>query len=85
MLGINNTSSIPMQQFQNSQFVGYELRGKCANISADGGTEPITKTGFIKGVLGGDAMRCEQKFHSPFDFMPFITMIFTFNELLRLC
>lgn len=81
MIGIQTTSSIPMQQFQKSQFVGYELRGKCANISADGGTEPITKTGFLKGVLGGDSMRCEQKFHSPFDFMPFVTMIFTFNEL----
>jgi len=81
MLGINNTSSIPMQQFQKSQFIGYELRGKCANISADGGTEPITKTGYIKSVLGGDAIRCEQKFRDPFDFMPFVTLIFTFNEL----
>jgi len=81
MLGIQHTSSIPMQQFQNSQFVGFELRGRCANISADGGTEPITKTGFIKGVLGGDSVRCEQKFRDAFDFVPFTTMIFTFNEL----
>lgn len=81
MLGIQNTSSIPMQQFQTSQFMGYELRGKCANISADGGTDPITKTGYIKSVLGGDAIRCEQKRKDPFDFMPFVTLIFTFNEL----
>jgi len=81
MLGIQNTCSIPMQSFQNSQFIGYELRGKCANVSADGGTEPITKTGFLKGVLGGDAIRCEQKFRNPFDYIPFVTMIFTFNEL----
>lgn len=81
MIGISNTTSIPMQSFQKSQFIGYELRGKCANISADGGTEPITKTGFIKSVLGGDAIRCEQKFRDPFDFMPFVTLIFTFNEL----
>ena len=81
MLGIQNTTSIPMQEFQKSQFVGYEVRGKCANVSGDGGTEPITKTGFIKSVLGGDAIRCEQKFRDPFDFIPFITLIFTFNEL----
>ena len=81
MLGINNTTSIPMQLFQKSQFIGYELRGKCANISADGGTEMITKTGYIKSVLGGDAIRCEQKFRDPFDYMPFVTLIFTFNEL----
>jgi len=81
MLGINTTSSIPMQQFQNSPFIGHEIRGKCANISADGGTEPITKTGFIKGVLGGDAIRCEEKFKNPYDHIPFVTLIFTFNEL----
>lgn len=81
MLGIQHTSSIPMQQFQNSQFIGFELRGRCANISADGGIEPIIKTGFIKGVLGGDSVRCEQKFRDAFDFLPFTTMIFTFNEL----
>ena len=81
MIGMKTTSSIPMQQFQNSQFMGYELRGKCANISADGGTDPITKTGYIKSILGGDAIRCEQKKKDPFDFMPFVTLIFTFNEL----
>jgi len=81
MLGLQNTSSIPMQQFQTSQFMGYELRGKCANISADGGIDPITKTGYIKSILGGDAIRCEQKRKDPFDFMPFVTLIFTFNEL----
>lgn len=81
MLGIYNTCSIPMQQFQNSTFLGHELRGKCANISADGGVDPITKTGLIKGVLGGDAIRCEQKYHNPFDIIPFVTLIFTFNEL----
>jgi len=81
MIGIGYTSSIPMQQFQDKSFIGYEIRAKCANLSGDGGIEPITKTGFIKGVLGGDAVRCEQKFRSPFDFLPYITMIFTFNEL----
>lgn len=81
MLALQNTSSIPMQLFQTSQFMGYELRGKCANISADGGIDPITKTGYIKSILGGDAIRCEQKRKDPFDFMPFVTLIFTFNEL----
>ena len=81
MLGTSNTMSIPIQSFQKSQFIGYDLRSKCANISADGGTEPITKTGFLKEVLGGDSVRCEQKYHNAFMFEPFITMIFTFNEI----
>jgi P4 family phage/plasmid primase-like protien len=81
MLGIENTTSIPMQQFQKSQFIGYELRSKSANLSGDGGTEPIMKTGFIKSLLGGDAIRCEEKYKNPFDYVPFTTLIFTFNEL----
>jgi putative DNA primase/helicase len=81
ILGTQNTSSIPMQSFQKSQFIGFEIRGKSANISADGGTEPINKTGFLKSILGGDAIRCEQKYQNPFDFIPFVTMIFTFNDL----
>jgi|APSaa5957512535_1039671.scaffolds.fasta_scaffold03090_11 putative DNA primase/helicase len=39
------------------------------------------KTGFIKSLLGGDAIRCEEKFRNPFDYVPFTTLIFTFNEL----
>jgi len=81
MLGIKNTCSIPMQQFQKSSYIGYDIKGKSANISADGGIEPITKTGFLKEVLGGDAVRCEQKFHDSYSFLPFCTLIFTFNEL----
>lgn len=81
MIGLQNTTSIPMQQFQKSQFIGYELRGKCVNLSGDGGTDPILKTGFLKSVLGMDQLRCEQKFRSPFEYTAFITLIFTFNEL----
>ena len=31
--------------------------------------------------VGVDAVRCEEKFKSPFIFIPFCTLIFTFNEL----
>ena len=81
MLGMRNTISIPIQNFQKSQFIGHDLRAKCANISADGGTEPISRTGFLKEVLGGDSVRCEEKYHNAFMFDPFVTMIFTFNEI----
>ena len=81
MLGKANTASVPIQDFQNSQFLGAFLRGKSANISADGGTEPIHKTGFLKEVLGGDAIKCEEKYKNPFMYSPYATMIFTFNEL----
>ena len=78
---MRNTISIPIQNFQKSQFIGHDLRAKCANISADGGTEPISRTGFLKEVLGGDSVRCEEKYHNAFMFDPFVTMIFTFNEI----
>ena len=81
MLGKANTASVPIQDFQNSQFLGAFLRGKSANISADGGTEPIHKTGFLKEVLGGDSIKCEEKYKNPFMYSPYATMVFTFNEL----
>ena len=81
ILGIQNISSIAMQSFQKDQFKGFELHGKVANLSGDGGTEPIEKTGFIKETLGGDAIRCEQKYHDTFVYSPFVTLVFTFNEL----
>ena len=81
MLGKRNTSSIAMQDFQRNQFMGFDLRAKNANISYDGGTEPIIKTGMIKSILGGDYIRCEEKHKSAFIFKPFSTLVFTFNEL----
>ena len=81
MLGMFNVASRPMQDFQGNQFIGYELRGKNAVISGDAGTEPLSKTGMIKALLGGDYIRCEQKNKNPFLFLPYCTLIFTFNEL----
>ncbi|MDE0265553.1 MAG: phage/plasmid primase, P4 family [Thaumarchaeota archaeon] len=81
MLGPQNTASIEMQAFEDSRFIGDELYGKSANISSDGGTQPLVKTGLIKAVLGGDSITCEPKYKRAFVFQPFCTMIFTFNEL----
>ena len=81
MLGIHNTSSIPMNDLQESKYMGFELHGKSANISADGGKEAINRTTMLKKILGGDALRCEEKFKNPFDYIPYCTMIFIHNEL----
>lgn len=81
MLGQHNTSSIEMQSFQESRFVGEELYAKSANISSDGGTQPLVNTGLIKAVLSGDSIRCEPKNKKAFVFRPYCTLVFTFNEL----
>ena len=81
MLGVRNTASVEMQSFESSRFVGDTLYGKNANISSDGGTQPLIKTGLIKAVLGGDSITCEPKHKRPFVYTPFCLLIFTFNEL----
>ena len=81
MLGKLHTCAIEIQGFQKNQFVGYNLLHKCANLSPDGDTEVIKKTGFLKSLLAGDSIDCEQKYKDPFKFTPYCTMIFTFNEL----
>ena len=39
MLGVENVCSIAMRDLQGGTFAGFELFGKSANISGDGGTE----------------------------------------------
>ena len=81
MLGASNVCSIAMKDLQGGGFSGWELFGKSANISGDGGTESITHTTLLKKLLGGDAVKCEGKYRDPFDYVPYCTMIFTHNEL----
>ena len=81
MLGMSNTSSVEMQSFEDSRFIGDTIYNKSANIASDGGTQPLVRTGLIKAVLGGDSVTCEAKYKKPFVFKPYATLIFTFNEL----
>ena len=81
MLGQSNVCSIAMKDLQGGGFSGWELFGKSANISGDGGTESINHTTLLKKLLGGDAIKCEGKYRDPFDYVPHCTMIFTHNEL----
>ena len=81
MVGMRNTCSLPMDSLQGNDFRGWEIFGKTANISGDGGTEPIKQTTLLKKLLGGDAIRCEGKYRDPFDFVPHCTMVFVHNEL----
>ncbi len=81
LLGKNNTTSSYLSTLEDDRFIGYDLYGKTASIAGDGGTEKIEKTGKIKSILGGDILRCEEKYKNSFPFYPFATMIFTFNEL----
>ncbi len=81
MIGTQNTASVEMQAFEESRFVGDTLYCKSANISSDGGTQPLVKTGLIKAILGGDSITCEPKYKKSFVFKPYSTLVFTFNEL----
>ena len=81
LLGMRNIASQYMASFEENRFLGYDLYGKAASIAADGGTEMVEHTGKIKSVLGDDVLNCEEKFKSAFTYVPFSTLIFTFNEL----
>ena len=81
LLGMENVTTQYMSSFEDNRFLGYDLLGKAASIAADGGTERVERTGKVKSVLGGDLLNCEEKFRSSFTFVPFATLIFTFNEL----
>ena len=81
MLGGGNIATQFMSEFADNAYLGFDFFGKTANIAGDGGTEIIEKTGAIKSILGNDRIRCEEKYRNAFSYVPFVTLIFTFNEL----
>ena len=81
LLGITNVSTQALSTFEDNKNLGFDLFGKSANILADGGTESIEKTGKLKAILGGDAIRHEEKYRNAFSYVPHAVMIQGYNEL----
>ena len=81
LLGVTNVATQSMSTFEANKNIGFDLFGKSANILADGGTEEIEKTGTLKAVLGGDAIRHEEKYRNTFSYVPHAVVIQGYNEL----
>lgn len=81
LLGEDNVSAVPLQEFSDSRFATAELVGKLANVCGDIDATFITNTGRIKELSGGDKMKGERKNEHPFYFKFWGKAIFSANAI----
>lgn len=81
LLGINNISSVSLQDLCNKPFSIAELYGKLANISDDLPNHPVRYAGQFKQLTGESIITAERKFKDPFIFTNRAKAIFTCNEV----
>jgi len=81
ILGEQNISSETPQELATKDFSKGLLWRKFANISSELPYTSLTDTNTIKGLCGGDLIKCNRKFKEPFQFKNFSKLIFAGNEL----
>jgi P4 family phage/plasmid primase-like protien len=81
LLGEDNVSAVPLQEFSESQFATAELYGKLANLCGDIDSTFISNTGRIKELSGDDKMKGERKFGQPFYFRFWGKAMFSANAI----
>lgn len=80
-LGIENCSSIPLQELDNNNFAKAELFGKLANLGGDLSPTALKETGNFKQITGGDLISADRKFRERVKFINYAKMVFCANEL----
>jgi putative DNA primase/helicase len=82
-IGVDNCSSIPLQQFETDQFSAGELFNKLANLSGDLDDKALDHTGMFKTLTGRDLISASRKFLTRVKFVNFAKMVFACNKLPR--
>lgn len=83
LLGDENTSALDLKELGN-RFKTAELFGKLANIGDDIGDEFIADASIFKKVVSGDRLNAERKGRDPFDFDPYVKLLFSANNIPRI-
>jgi P4 family phage/plasmid primase-like protien len=81
ILGEQNIASETPQELATKDFSKGLLWRKFANISSELPYTSLTNTNTIKGLCGGDLIKCNRKFKEPFQFKNSAKLIFAGNEL----
>lgn len=80
-LGVENVTSLSLQELEDNHFAGANLLGKLANIYADLPPKALASTGKIKMLTGGDIITAEKKFGGFVSFINYAKMIFSTNQM----
>ena len=81
LLGIENCSSISLQDLENDDFSKSNLQNKLVNIAGDISHEAIKHTGNFKALTGRDLITANRKFKNHIKFVNYAKMFFSANEL----
>jgi len=79
-LGVENVSSIALQEFENNRFARGELYGKLANVFADLTDRQMRETGWFKMLTGGDLIHAPRKFKGRIRFVNHAKLCFSANK-----
>lgn len=79
-VGIDNTTSISLQDLEKNRFKLAQSRGKLLNTFSDLSHKAIETSGNFKSIVAGDRMSAEFKGKDAFDFEPFARLVFSANE-----
>lgn len=80
-LGIDNCSSVSLQELEKEPFSLINLHNKLVNISAELSQEAIDNTGKYKALVGGDVINANRKGQSHIQFVNYAKMIFSCNNI----
>ena len=80
ILGESNYSTVMLQDIKR-RFGNLDLITAMLNIAGDLPNKPITDTGFLKAITGGDPVPFEPKYKKPFKKKVNVKHVFSANEL----
>ena len=85
MLGDNNTSALDLREL-GDRFSTAMMFGKLANIGDDIGDEFMqgSAVSIFKKVVTGNRVKAEQKGKNPFEFNPYVKLLFSANDMPRM-
>lgn len=81
VLGEQNIASETPQELASKDFSKGSLWRKFANVSSELPYTSLADTNTIKGLCGGDLIKCNRKYKEAFQFKNFAKLIFSGNEL----
>jgi len=82
-IGVDNCSSVPLQQFETDAFAAGELFNKLANLPGDLDDKALNHTGMFKTLTGRDLIAAPRKYLTRVKFVNFAKMVFACNKLPR--
>jgi len=82
-LGVDNCSSVPLNQLSDGGFRVWDLFGKMANLAGDLSSNALKETATLKQTTGRDLIGADRKNKSTVNFVNYAKHVFACNELPR--